>query len=337
MKHSIIPLFIPHQGCPHQCVFCNQVRITGRATPVSARDVAETIHRYVSGVSEPRVWEAAFYGGSFTALPRDVMIELLTPAFSALKAGVISKIRLSTRPDYIDDAVLSLLSRYGVTTVELGVQSLDERVLLLSEREHTAADAEKAVAMLRSYGMTVGLQFMVGLPGEDGRSLRHTARKGALLCPDFIRLYPVLVLKDTKLDTMRRNHQYEPLRLEEAVFRCAFLKRWYARHGIPVIRTGLQATEELDRGTSITGGPYHAAMGELTEQAIVRHAIRKRLLAFSEGSPVTIVCHPRDRSKLAGHKKETWHWVLSHFPGSLCREDPSLREGEFRIEGGHHE
>lgn len=332
IKHSIIPLFIPHQGCPHQCVFCNQVRITGRATPVTARDVAETIDRYVSGVAEEREWEAAFYGGSFTALPHDLMEELLAPAFLSLKAGKIQRIRLSTRPDYIDDIVLTLLKRYGVTTVELGVQSLDDRVLQLAERGHTAADAEKAVAKLRAYGMTVGLQFMVGLPGETDTSLRKTARKGAALRPDFIRLYPVLVLKDTKLDIMRENHAYQPLTVKEAVFRCAFLKRWYGRHGIPVIRTGLQATEELDSGTAITAGPYHAAMGELTDQCIARHVLRKALMPV-QNKDITITCHPKDRSKLMGYRRETWNCVLRHFPHAQCEENGEMDVGTFAVNG----
>lgn len=332
MKHSIIPLFIPHYGCPHQCIFCNQVRITGQTTPVTPSDVARIIDSYLASAKEPRFWEAAFYGGSFTALPLDVMEVLLRPASEALAAGRIGKIRLSTRPDCISEEILGVLSRMGVSIVELGVQSLSDDVLRLAERGHTAGDAEEAVRLLRERGFQVGLQFMTGLPGETMAILRASARKGAALRPDFIRLYPVLVLKDTKLAAMHLEGSYRPLTLEEAVFRCAFLKRWYQRHGIPVIRTGLQATEELDRGDSLLGGPYHPSMGELTDQYIWRHEIRRAIRGIPYGTVLQILCRREDRSKLMGYKKSTWRllgqWIGPHVE---IREDPSILPGTFRI------
>ena len=194
MKHAIIPLFIPHWGCPHQCVFCNQVRITGRSTSVTAQDIEKIIREYVPVRDDSRYWEAAFYGGSFTALPIKVMEELLKPAKQALDEGRIRAIRLSTRPDCITPEILRLLKRYGVKTVELGVQSLDPQVLKKAERGHTAEDARQAAALLRQNDFSVGLQFMIGLPGEDWKSMRYTARQGVRLKPDFIRIYPVLVL-----------------------------------------------------------------------------------------------------------------------------------------------
>lgn len=326
MKHSIIPLFIPHYGCPHQCVFCNQVRITGASTPVRPEDVAGIIRQYLDSAREPRDWEAAFYGGSFTALPIDVMEALLQPAAEALREGRIGGIRLSTRPDCISMGILALLKRMGVTTVELGVQSLDPKVLLLAERGHTVDDTKQAVRLLKEAGFSVGLQFMVGLPGEDGGSLRRTARAGAALRPDFIRMYPVLVLRDTKLCRMYERGAYEPLSVREAAFRCAFLKRWYGAHGIPVIRTGLQATEELDRGDALAAGPYHAAMGELTDQVIARHVLH-HALRHLHGDRLTITCHPRDRSKFTGYRGETKKWLETKFTSVIYKEDPTLQVG----------
>lgn len=310
MKHSIIPLFIPHYGCPHQCIFCNQVRITGQSTPVTAADVEQEIREYLESSHEKRYWEAAFYGGSFTALPMDVMCSLLEPASRMLKAGKINGIRLSTRPDAITPEILDALKSYGVSTVELGVQSLDSRVLKKAERGHTAQDAGNAVKLLRKYGFSVGLQFMAGLPFDDWQSMRYTARMGVRLRPDFIRIYPVLVLKDTKLGAMYKTHQYKPLSMKETIVRTAFLKRWYNAHGVHVIRIGLQATEELDKGNSLLAGPYHPSMGELADQMIARNALKKVLLRISRNSAgdteVIIRCHPKDRSRIMGHHRESY-------------------------------
>ena len=323
MRHSIIPLFIPHYGCPYRCVFCNQVRITGTETPVTPRDVAEEIRIYTETCKEPREWEAAFYGGSFTALSLSVMDALLAPAHEALLRGKISAIRLSTRPDCIDSERLSLLRSREVRTVELGVQSLDDGVLETAGRGHTAADVARAVALLREFGFQVGLQFMQGLPGETMASLRRTARMGAALSPDFIRLYPVLVLKDTALCRMYEAGTYRPLSLDEAVHRCAFLKRYYARFGISVIRTGLQATEEFDRGESLASGPYHPAMGELVDQYIARHELLRALRRLPRAAEIKIICAPKDRSKIMGYRRSTWELLKKETAAALTIEEDS--------------
>lgn len=332
MRHSMIPLFIPHEGCPHQCVFCNQVRITGRTTPVTADDAARLIDEYLRSAKEPRRWEAAYYGGSFTALPLPVMASLLRPASEALRAGRIQAIRLSTRPDCIDREILSFLREAGVSTVELGVQSLDDAVLRRAERGHSAADAAEAVRLLRAFGFTVGLQFMTGLPGEEGPSLRRTARRGAALRPDFIRLYPVLVLRGTKLCRWYEDGAYRPLTVEEAAFRCAFLKRYYTARGIPVIRTGLQATEELDRGGALAAGPYHPAMGELADQRIVQHVLRRALQRADR--PAGLFCCGKDRSKIMGQHRTVWSALEKEFGPLFCRETDSLAPGTVRIDSG---
>ena len=337
MRHSIIPLFIPHYGCPYRCVFCNQVRITGVETPVTPRDVAEEIRIYTEMCKEPREWEAAFYGGSFTALSLSVMDALLKPAHEALLRGKISAIRLSTRPDCIDSERLSLLQSRGVRTVELGVQSLDDGVLETAGRGHTAADVARAVALLREYGFQIGLQFMQGLPGETMASLRRTAQMGAALSPDFIRLYPVLVLKDTALCRMYEAGTYRPLSLDEAVHRCAFLKRYYARFGISVIRTGLQATEEFDRGESLAAGPYHPAMGEFVDQYIARHELLRALRCLPRAAEIKIICAPKDRSKIMGHRRSTWELLKKETAAALTiEEDSDLPVGNIKIVAKRH-
>ncbi|HAT56410.1 MAG TPA: radical SAM protein [Veillonellaceae bacterium] len=327
MKHSIIPLFIPHSGCPHQCVFCNQVRITGRTTPVTPEEVRNKINLYTTGPGEQKQWEAAFYGGTFTALPPHLIKALLKPASEAMREGRITAIRISTRPDAIDEQILQILLDGGVRTVELGVQSMDQEVLKKSERGHTAEQVCLAVQQLKKAGLSVGLQFMVGLPGEDGASLRRTARRGVRLHPDFIRIYPVLVLEGTALADSWRQGQYSPCTLESALCACAFLKKYYGRHSIPVIRTGLQATEELDRGGSFLAGPYHPAMGELTDQYLFRHAVNHTWKNM-KGSPKNIMCHPRDRSKIMGFRGKNWKEWQTRFGGRLqCREEASIQPG----------
>jgi histone acetyltransferase (RNA polymerase elongator complex component) len=315
MKHAIIPLFIPHYGCPHQCIFCNQVRITGQSTPVKPEDISKEIDEYLASTKENRFWEAAFYGGSFTALPMDVMQSLLTPAKKALDQGRIQAIRLSTRPDCITDEILELLKSYGVSTVELGVQSLSNDVLKTAERGHTAEDAVHAVHLLKKWGFHTGLQFMTGLPGDTWQAMRHTARMGAALQPDFIRIYPVLVLKDTKLARMTAEGSYAPTGMKETIVRASFLKRWYNRHHIQVIRVGLQATEELDSGSSLVGGPYHPAMGELVDQYITLHLLRKELRHMED--PAVIQCSRRDRSKIMGWRKTSWEQMNRMLSGQL--------------------
>lgn len=335
MKRAIIPLFIPHWGCPHQCVFCNQVRITGRSTSVTAQDIEKIIREYVPVRDDSRYWEAAFYGGSFTALPVKVMEELLKPAKQALDEGRIRSIRLSTRPDCITPGILRLLKRYGVQTVELGVQSLDPQVLKKAERGHTAEDARQAAALLRQNDFSVGLQFMIGLPGEDWKSMRYTARQGVRLKPDFIRIYPVLVLEGTALGKMYRAGTYRPIRLEEAVCKAAFMKRWYNHHGIGVIRVGLQATDELDTGHSLLAGPYHPAMGEMCDQYIARHVITPWIRRAA--GPVEIVCSRRDRSKVMGRRRESWIFYEELMQGKgtiTCRESTDIAVGTVRIYHG---
>lgn len=332
MKRSIIPLFIPHLGCPHQCVFCNQVRITGQTTPVTPEDVKRKIDSYINASEEKKQWEAAFYGGTFSALPIPLMKALLRPAAEALQAGKISAIRISTRPDAIHGDVLSVLRRNGVKTVELGVQSLDPAVLKKAERGHTAEQVAEAVKQLREASFSIGLQFMVGLPGEDYASVRKTARAGVRLHPDFIRIYPVLVLKDTVLAAWWKSGQYSPYTLKTAVYLCAFLKKYYGKYSVPVIRTGLQATEELDRGTSFLAGPYQPAMGELTDQYLFRHEI-SHAWSRMKGTPEKIICHPRDRSKIMGYRRETWESWQAAFGGRLqCREDISMMPGTVLLE-----
>lgn len=245
MKHFIIPIFIPHYGCSHQCIFCNQKKITGLSTPVTADEVIGIIEKNLARLNESRHVEVAYYGGSFTALPLNIQRNLLLPAFKMLQDGAIHAIRLSTRPDYISVDIVNQLVALGVSIIEIGAQSLDDRVLQAVCRGHTYNDIENAVAILQSFDIQYGLQFMVGLPMEDKTSLAITTQKAIALKPHFVRIYPTVVIADTPLAQLYHHQEYQPLSLHKAAVWSAFMKLSFERAGIPVIRTGLQATQSL--------------------------------------------------------------------------------------------
>ena len=274
---GMIPFFIPHVGCPYVCTFCNQSRITGQSgiSHLTPDYIKETITEYVGNKRNDKFWEVAFYGGSFTAIHTDLQHQLLAPASEMLKSGIIDGIRCSTRPDAVDDEAITLLQSYGVKTVELGVQSMNDGILVDAKRGHTAQDVVEAVARLKQRGMTVGVQLLPGLKGETWETILETAVDIVKLKPDFVRIYPVLVIENTELADQYRSDEYEPLSTEQAIKYCAFLKEWFERHTIEVIRTGLQSTEELDSGNSLVAGPYEPAMGELVVNEQYKYRIER--------------------------------------------------------------
>ena len=310
MKYGMIPFFIPHVGCPHVCTFCNQSRITevsgiGYLTP---EYITSTIKDYVGESKSDKYWEVCFYGGSFSAINQDLQRQLLVPAYEALKEGRIDGIRCSTRPDAVSDSQLELLCSYGMKTIELGVQSMDDTVLSLAKRGHTSNDVKLAVKQLRKFGFTVGLQLLAGLLGDSWDTIIKTAVEISQLQPDFVRIYPVLVIENTELAEQYKTGIYEPLSLELALQYCSFLKTWFESHQINVIRTGLQSTEELDAGHSLLAGPYEPAMGELVTNEQWRQRIEHCLDEHTEhfNNPVhsITIFYPRNlTSKVRGLKK----------------------------------
>lgn len=309
-KHlGMIPFFIPHIGCPHICIFCNQPRISGQIRPVDPQEIKKTIDEYTKAKSDDSFWEVAFYGGSFSAIPRCQQKAFLQPAWQSLQEGKIDSIRCSTRPDALDDDSIDFLYRYGVRTVELGVQSMEDNILQRAKRGHTKQDVIEAVYRLRQHGMQVGLQILPGLPGEDWKSIIATAVAISKLQPNFVRIYPVLVIEDTELADMYRNGLYTPLTIEEAVEYSAFLKTWFESHEIQVIRTGLQSTEEFDKGHSLLGGPYAPAMGELVVnkqwQLAIDGLVKEHLETFGTLARSITITYPRHiTSKIRGLKRK---------------------------------
>ncbi len=287
-RRSIIPVFVPHLGCPHMCVFCNQRRVTGAPRPARPEDVTRALEDGLARLMPDAKPTLAFYGGSFTAIPVPEQEALLAAAKPYLDAGRIADIRLSTRPDAVDENILSMLQKYGVRTVELGVQSMDEEVLRLSERGHTAHEAERAAKTVKSAGFEVILQMMTGLPGDTREKSLATARSFIGLSPDGVRIYPTVILRDTPLYELWRAGSYREHTVEDAVDLCAELCDLFDGAGIPVIRVGLNPTDDLSGGDA-AGGAYHPALGELVlgrryltrERALLTEADRGRAVAFA--------------------------------------------------------
>lgn len=297
----IIPIFIPHEGCPHRCLFCNQHRISGWSRPVTPETVQAEIAAWlgrgrVGGRSET---QAAFYGGSFTALPRARQKELLLAARPFVESGQLRSLRLSTRPDCMDAEQADFLKAHGVATVELGAQSMNDAVLAAAWRGHDAAATEQAAAVLRQAGLETGIQLLIGLPGDSRASLRRTVGRVITLRPDFVRLYPLLVVKNSGLADLHAQGRYTPLSVAKAVLLTAFMKERFEQAGIRVIRTGLQAGEDLE--SSLLAGPWHPAFGELVSSRLLLRQTR-RLLAQAKSETVRLRVNPRDQSAFRGLK-----------------------------------
>ncbi len=267
MTPLVIPIFIAHQGCPHRCIFCDQHSITGKAageehqvTPASVKKEIEDWLAHSEDRKKRQV-QVAFYGGSFTGLPVARQKELLDAVKPFIEQGTVQKIRLSTRPDYVNEEIAEFLDKHDVGVVELGVQSLDEEVLKASGRGHSVQQSMEAVKLLKQSGFSVGVQLMCGLPGDSTVKLINTANMVVDLAPDFVRIYPALVIKGSGLARMYRDGSYKPLSLNKAVAQVSLLKTIFEQHNIKVVRVGLQPSEELRE--KVLGGPYHPAFGEL--------------------------------------------------------------------------
>lgn len=301
-RASILPVFVPHLGCPHACVFCNQRRITGQLRPADAETVRKIIQDAAALPRTGAKRQLAFYGGSFTAIDEAQQEELLQAAHEALERGEIDGIRLSTRPDAIDGTVLERLRRYGVETIELGAQSLDDEVLRRSGRGHTAADVKRASEMIKAAGFHLILQMMTGLPGDTPGRCVETARRIIRLQPDGVRIYPTVIVKDTALYELWRSGQYREHTVEDAVSVCARIVPLFEQAGIPVIRLGLNPTEELSGGDAVAGA-YHPALGELVKSRILLNQARELLDGVPAGSRVTLGIGAPRLSQLIGQRK----------------------------------
>ncbi len=303
MRHCNIPVFIPHLGCPNQCVFCNQRSISG-CSAFCEDTVKEEIDRALSTVREGDRAEIAFFGGSFTGIDRDLMLRLLTLAETYVTAGCVTSIRLSTRPDYISEEILSLLSRFSVHTIELGLQSMDDAVLAASQRGHTAAEAAEASRAVVRAGFSLVGQMMIGLPGATPESEIMTAQALCALGVSAVRIYPTVVFYDTPLCDMTKRGDYIPLSIDEAVARTANVLEIFRERSIPTLRIGLCATEELASPERVMAGPNHPALGELVmSECTYRAMLRALQKAALDTKYVILHVPPREVSRAVGQHK----------------------------------
>lgn len=303
-RHINIPLFIPHLGCRHACVFCDQRTISGGAAYSRENTLAE-MARGVRMLPPGQDAEIAFFGGSFTGIDRSEMIALLDAAAGYAEAGAVRGIRLSTRPDYIDEEVLSVLSRYPVKTVELGVQSMSDRVLRACRRGHDAAQTVRAFGLLREAGFRIGGQMMTGLPASGAEDERDTARAIVQMGAREARVYSTVVIGGTALDAMTRRGEYSPLTKEDAVRRAADAVRIFSDADVTVLRTGLCETESLHGPAGITAGYYSPAFGEEVESRLYLDVLLSKIeaLALPCGSEVIVFCGGGKTSRVIGHQK----------------------------------
>jgi histone acetyltransferase (RNA polymerase elongator complex component) len=336
-KPFIVPVFIPHAGCPHRCVFCNQTCTTGRHIPLpDPESVRTAVDAFLTYSKKPRpCTEIAFFGGNFLGLALPQIESLLSVAAEYVHRGQAHGIRFSTRPDTIDEARLDILRRYPVSSVELGVQSMNDAVLRKVRRGHTVGDTLAAVALLKQYPYNLGLQIMTGLPGEGVDDTLDGGRRLAVLEPDFVRIYPTLVLKESLLATWYAKKQYLPPSLEQAVAVVKQLYLIFAEKGIAVIRMGLQATTDLSSPDTVLAGPYHPAFGELVQSALILDALKAHLESHPPEQPVlTLTVNSRNLSRLYGRKHANLALLRSQFSFDTIRvhTDDSLGMNSIRVD-----
>lgn len=334
-KHQNIALFVPHQGCPQDCVFCNQARITGqkREERLTEELVRQTIEEQLATISTNDYIEIAYFGGSFTGLPRSYQTMLLSVAKEYIDQGRIQGIRLSTRPDYINPAILEYLASYGVTTIELGTQSMIQEVLDKTKRGHTVEQTIKAAKLITEHpAFKLGLQLLPGLPGDTLEYSLYSAHEVVKLAPDFVRIYPTLVIKGTELEWDFALGRYQPMTMEEAVERVAKMWVIFIKAGIPVIRMGLQPSEDLREEGTVIAGPFHPAFRQLVEGYLFEHLLEKVHQEYKQ--PQRIKIHPADETAFRGKKGLRWKGFVQKLSSPLLLElDREMTRGNLLVEG----
>lgn len=276
-QYYTIPIFIPEKACPFRCTYCNQYKIADTPTVPDAIQTKTIIEKYLKTIPSYGIKRIAFFGGSFTGMSIEEQNKYLDIATPYIDSGEISSIQLSTRPDYITEDILENLKGHGVKIIELGAQSLDEAVLKATGRGHTAYDIERAAEMIRSYGFSLGLQMMIGLPEDTPKKSMETANKIIRAGAKYTRIYPTLVIKDTVLEKLFHQGKYTPLSLAEAVSQCKDLLLLFEKHGIEILRTGLHPSEGLINGENLVAGPFHVSFKELVYSEIWRDIIISKL------------------------------------------------------------
>ena len=331
MKKRIIPIFVPHRGCPHDCIFCNQKKITGVSTEVTSEEARNIIEEYLPTIPKDASVEIAFFGGSFTAIDEKVQNELLSVAKEYVDKGLVSDIRMSTRPDCISVDILNRLKEYKTTIIELGVQSMDAKVLHDSARGHDIESVIKSAHLIKDSGINLGLQMMVGLPSDTEEKCIETAKKFIELDPFCVRIYPTLVVKDTGLETLLNKGEYKPFTLEQCIQIVKKLLVLFYVNNINVIRVGLQATEDIQLGKGIVDGPYHPAFRELVEGEMIKDYLYYLVIQNKTVSNVEMKTNNKNISKIVGNKKSNKLLFKNEFNINMKVKVENLEEDEFII------
>lgn len=338
-KEYIIPIFVPHLGCPNDCTFCNQKTISGQTKEVTPKDVTETIEFYLNSFKDKKKYtEVAFFGGSFTGIELEKQEALLKAAYEFVKQKRVNSIRVSTRPDYIDKTRLKLLRKYKVKTIELGVQSSNDYILRKCRRNHTFDDVKRASKLIKRYRFVLGHQMMVGLPESTMLDEMQTAKDLARLKPKIMRIYPVLVLKGTELEKEYLDGTYSALSVEQAVERCKELCYFFAKKRIKVIRMGLQTTDTIsdnskNSDSQIVAGPYHETFRQLVEASINYDTIVKRIKSYNtKVKEVEIVTSPENINNVVGYKRENINKLKEYYDVDVkLKQDKKIKNGKINI------
>ncbi|SHH01645.1 Radical SAM superfamily protein [Thermosyntropha lipolytica DSM 11003] len=338
-KHFNIPIFIPHLGCPFNCIFCDQKKIASPQGVPEVKDIKDIIEEHLATIPEEAEVEVAFFGGNFTAIRRERQEAYLRQVFPYIEAGRITGIRISTRPDYIDEEILLFLKSWQVKVIELGVQSLHDEVLKASHRGYRAGDVFKACHLIKGHGFMLGIQLMVGLPADSHLRSLESAHLAASLKPDMVRIYPTLVISGTALEEMFVKGEYKPWSLEEAVKTATDMFLLFASQAIPVIRMGLQPSEELRSEGVVVAGPFHPAFGELVKGEVFLRQSELLLAAtpdLQKEEEITFFVHPRDVSKMTGNQKKNIRYLKAKygFRAVKVKAYSGLNEGALGIGQG---
>ena len=337
-RQYIIPIFVPHLGCPNDCIFCNQKSISGQQKMITKEDIIKTIEFYLENIKDKNAKkEVAFFGGSFTAIEPEKQEEYLQTAYEYIKQGKIDSIRVSTRPDYIDKAILKRLKKYKVETIELGVQSANDYILKRCNRGHSFEDVKKASKLIRWHGFKLGHQMMVGLPESTRIDEINTAKELIKLKPKMVRIYPVLVIKNTKLEREYNEGKYTPLTVTQAVETCKELVMMFNKKGIDIIRVGLQNTDEITdpniEGSEVVAGPYHPAFRQIVESGLWYDTIVTKIKQLNvKVKKVEAIVNPQDANNVIGHKKENIEKLKEMYALDLIvKQNDEIKQGKIDL------
>ena len=337
-KQYIIPIFVPHLGCPNDCVFCNQKSISGQTKQITKEDVKNIIEEHLKYINENVKTEVAFFGGSFTGIEEEKQEELLEAAYEYIKQKKVDSIRISTRPDYIDKKILKRLKKYKVKTIELGVQSANDYILKKAGRGHTFEDVIKASKLIRWYGFDLGHQMMVGLPESTTVDEINTAKQLIKLKPKMVRIYPVLVIKNTKLEKDYNEGKYKPLTVTQAVEVCKELVKLFVKKHIEVIRIGLQPTDTITNPdndkSEVVAGPFHPAFRQLVESGMWYDVIVEKIKQLNtKVKEVVVTVNPADVNNVIGQRKDNINNLRDVYDVNLIvKADEKIKQGKSKIE-----